>query len=160
MASAVHTAVFRPQAVHKLCSSLVTTRFITVQKAPGRVVKAEPEAQGTEASDEARLEAVERVARKGKGEDVQQVEQQIKEQREFEARQVVWKEGELFPEKWEEMTVGEKVTQIYMGERGLLFWSNKLATGALFVVGFVWVVFRFVGPGLGLYDLAGGPPQQ
>ena len=91
---------------------------------------------------------------------MQEVEQQIRAQEDHEASKVVWKEGQLLPEKWEEMSLGQKVSQIYMGDRGLLFWSNKLATGALFVIALAWVVFRFVGPGLGLYDLAGGPPQQ
>ena len=71
-----------------------------------------------------------------------------------------WKEGKLLPEGWEEMTSAQKATQLWMGDRGLLFWSNKAAYASLFIIGGLWVVFRFVGPALGLYDLSGGPPQQ
>lgn len=65
-----------------------------------------------------------------------------------------WKEGQLFPEGWETMDPLQKATEIYMGKRGFLFWSNRLAFGGVFVLVAAWVVFRFVGPALGLYQLA------
>lgn len=38
-----------------------------------------------------------------------------------------WEKNQLVPEGWENMSVSQKATQLYMGERGLLFWINKLA---------------------------------
>jgi hypothetical protein len=73
------------------------------------------------------------------------------------AQQSKWKEGKLLPEGWEKMSGAEKASQLYMGERGFLFWANKLAFASVFVMGGLWVFFRFVGPGLGLYELADTP---
>ncbi|GMH42509.1 hypothetical protein BSKO_10428 [Bryopsis sp. KO-2023] len=64
-----------------------------------------------------------------------------------------WKEGELFPENWDKMNLFERAGELYMGQRGLLFWLNKVAFGSVFVLIFLWILFRFVGPQLGLYDL-------
>jgi len=67
-----------------------------------------------------------------------------------------WEEGQLFPEGFEEMDINTKISNLYMGKRGLLFWLNKIS---LFVAGGVivgWIFFRFVGPSLGLYKLANG----
>ncbi len=64
-----------------------------------------------------------------------------------------WPEGQLFPDGWEEMGPFGKAWQIYAGERGLLFWANKLAYIAVFVIIGGWVLFRIVGPALGLYQL-------
>lgn len=65
-----------------------------------------------------------------------------------------WKEGQLFPEGWDKMNPFEKAGQLWMGERGLLFWMNKAAYASVFVMGGAWVLFRFVGPALGLYELS------
>lgn len=67
-----------------------------------------------------------------------------------------WKEGKLIPEGWEAMSLPQKISELYLGRRGLLFWANKIAFASVFVVVGGWVVFRFVGPALGLYKLAGG----
>lgn len=64
-----------------------------------------------------------------------------------------WPEGQLFPDGWEQMGPFGKAWQIYAGERGLLFWANKLAYAAVFVIIGGWVLFRIVGPALGLYQL-------
>lgn len=64
-----------------------------------------------------------------------------------------WKEGKLLPEGWEDLTLGEKAWEIYAGERGALFWANKVAFVAAITVGVAWIFFRFVGPQLGLYEL-------
>lgn len=66
-----------------------------------------------------------------------------------------WKEGQLFPEGFSDMPLGEQITEIYMGRRGLLFWLNKIAYASVFVVIGGWVVFRFVLPALGVYQLPG-----
>ena len=65
-----------------------------------------------------------------------------------------WKEGELFPEGWDEMDPLKKMTELYVGKRGFLFWSAKLATGGVVVLAGAWVFFRFIGPALGLYQLS------
>ncbi|XP_010548290.1 PREDICTED: uncharacterized protein LOC104819752 [Tarenaya hassleriana] len=54
---------------------------------------------------------------------------------------------------WEEMTVMEKAMEVYVGEKGLLFWLNKFAYASIFIVIGGWVLFRFVGPSLNLYQL-------
>ena len=61
------------------------------------------------------------------------------------------------PKSWEEMTVSEKTIELYMGEKGLLFWLNKLAYASIFVVIGGWILFRFVGPSLNLYQLDSPP---
>ncbi|KAG0452701.1 hypothetical protein HPP92_025093 [Vanilla planifolia] len=55
--------------------------------------------------------------------------------------------------KWEEMTAVERALEFYMGEKGVLFWLNKFAYAAIFVIVGGWILFRFVGPSLGLYQL-------
>ncbi|KAK6924472.1 hypothetical protein RJ641_010672 [Dillenia turbinata] len=57
------------------------------------------------------------------------------------------------PKDWDSMTTGEKVMELYAGEKGLLFWLNKLAYASIFIVIGGWIVFRFVGPSLNLYQL-------
>ncbi|KAG2445046.1 hypothetical protein HYH02_008914 [Chlamydomonas schloesseri] len=71
-----------------------------------------------------------------------------------------WAEGQLFPEGWDRMDLGTKLTELYLGRRGVLFWANKAAYASVFVLLGGWILFRFVGPALGLYKLAGefAPP--
>ncbi|GAB2254264.1 hypothetical protein Droror1_Dr00022073 [Drosera rotundifolia] len=57
------------------------------------------------------------------------------------------------PKRWEEMTMGEKALELYVGEKGLLFWLNKFAYASIFIVIGGWILFRFVGPALNLYQL-------
>lgn len=64
-----------------------------------------------------------------------------------------WKEGQLFPEGWEDMDPLQKVTELYLGKRGFLFWSTKLALGGVVFLVVAWIAFRFLGPALGLYQL-------
>lgn len=61
------------------------------------------------------------------------------------------------PKKWEEMSATEKVIELYMGEKGLLFWLNKFAYASIFIVIGAWILFRFVGPSLNLYQLDSTP---
>ncbi|XP_078446237.1 uncharacterized protein LOC144715199 [Wolffia australiana] len=58
---------------------------------------------------------------------------------------------------WEEMTLGEKAVELYVGEKGALYWLNKFAYASIFILIGGWIVFRFVGPSLGLYQLDGAP---
>ncbi|KAJ8443620.1 hypothetical protein Cgig2_019602 [Carnegiea gigantea] len=43
---------------------------------------------------------------------------------------------------WEEMTLSEKAVELYMGEKGLLFWVNKFAYASIFIVIGGWILFR------------------
>uniref|UniRef100_A0A803LEJ1 Uncharacterized protein n=1 Tax=Chenopodium quinoa TaxID=63459 RepID=A0A803LEJ1_CHEQI len=55
--------------------------------------------------------------------------------------------------KWEEMSLSEKAIELYMGEKGFLFWVNKFAYASIFIIIGGWILFRFVGPSLNLYQL-------
>jgi len=44
--------------------------------------------------------------------------------------------------------------ELYMGQRGFLFWANKAALWSVGGLLVGWALFRFVGPALGLYKLA------
>ncbi|OVA04899.1 hypothetical protein BVC80_8873g3 [Macleaya cordata] len=57
------------------------------------------------------------------------------------------------PKDWESMTLTEKAIELYMGEKGLLFWLNKFAYASIFIIIGAWILFRFVGPSLGFYQL-------
>ncbi|TVU21463.1 hypothetical protein EJB05_31099, partial [Eragrostis curvula] len=61
------------------------------------------------------------------------------------------------PKKWEEMSLPEKALELYVGEKGLLFWLNKFAYASIFIMVGAWILFRFVGPSLGLYQLDAPP---
>ncbi|KAJ1692649.1 hypothetical protein LUZ63_009347 [Rhynchospora breviuscula] len=63
------------------------------------------------------------------------------------------KEKEVKKKGWEEMTLAEKAVELYLGEKGALFWLNKFAYASIFIVIGGWILFRFVGPSLGLYQL-------
>lgn len=54
---------------------------------------------------------------------------------------------------WTEKTLTEKLGQFYMGEKGLLFWINRISLIALVTIIVSWICFRFVGPFLGFYQL-------
>ncbi|KAL4187611.1 hypothetical protein AMTRI_Chr09g39860 [Amborella trichopoda] len=58
---------------------------------------------------------------------------------------------------WESMNFAEKAAELYVGEKGVLFWLNKAAYASIFVVVGGWILFRFVGPSLGLYQLDSPP---
>ncbi|KAG8660017.1 hypothetical protein MANES_02G103801v8 [Manihot esculenta] len=57
------------------------------------------------------------------------------------------------PKKWEDMSLAEKALEVYVGEKGMLFWLNKFAYASIFIVIGGWILFRFVGPSLNLYQL-------
>lgn len=63
----------------------------------------------------------------------------------------------LPPKDWESMSLGEKAVELYMGEKGMLFWLNKFAYASIFIVIGGWILFRFVGPYVGLYQLDSTP---
>lgn len=55
------------------------------------------------------------------------------------------------------MNLTEKVVDVYMGEKGFLFWLNKFAYASIFILIGGWIVFRVVGPALNLYQLDSPP---
>ncbi|WCJ32615.1 hypothetical protein M5689_014027 [Euphorbia peplus] len=57
------------------------------------------------------------------------------------------------PKKWEDMDLTEKALELYVGEKGALFWLNKFAYASIFIMIGGWIAFRFVGPALNLYQL-------
>jgi hypothetical protein len=57
------------------------------------------------------------------------------------------------PKKWEEMSLTEKALELYVGEKGALFWLNKFAYASIFIMIGLWIAFRFVGPALNIYQL-------
>ncbi|RCV23207.1 hypothetical protein SETIT_4G280300v2 [Setaria italica] len=59
--------------------------------------------------------------------------------------------------EWEEMSLPEKAVELYVGEKGLLFWLNKFAYASIFIMVGAWILFRFVGPSLGFYQLDAPP---
>ncbi|XP_058098814.1 uncharacterized protein LOC131243458 [Magnolia sinica] len=61
------------------------------------------------------------------------------------------------PKDWDSMTISEKAVELYMGEKGLLFWLNKFAYASIFIIIGAWILFRFVGPTIGLYQLDAPP---
>ncbi|XP_014509569.1 uncharacterized protein LOC106768769 [Vigna radiata var. radiata] len=61
------------------------------------------------------------------------------------------------PKKWEEMSLSEKAVELYVGEKGALFWLNKFAYASIFIMIGGWILFRFVGPAFNLYQLDGPP---
>uniref|UniRef100_A0A6N2NA85 Uncharacterized protein n=1 Tax=Salix viminalis TaxID=40686 RepID=A0A6N2NA85_SALVM len=61
------------------------------------------------------------------------------------------------PKKWEDMSLSEKAIELYVGEKGALFWLNKFAYASIYIVIGGWILFRFVGPSLNLYQLDTAP---
>lgn len=43
--------------------------------------------------------------------------------------------------------------ELYVGEKGALFWLNKFAYASIYIMIGAWIVFRFVGPALNIYQL-------
>ena len=66
-------------------------------------------------------------------------------------------EKETKKKRWEEMTLAEKAIELYVGEKGMLFWLNKFAYASIYIIIGGWFLFRFVGPSLGLYQLDSAP---
>lgn len=58
---------------------------------------------------------------------------------------------------WDSMSLSEKAVELYVGEKGMLFWLNKFAYASIFIVIGGWIIFRFVGPALNLYQLDAPP---
>jgi hypothetical protein len=78
--------------------------------------------------------------------------------REIPSAQAEWRAGSLVPEGWEQMTFARRARELWTGKYGALFWLNTAATALCIVLVVAWVVFRFIGPALGLYTLEKGIP--
>ncbi|KAK9814076.1 hypothetical protein WJX72_000357 [[Myrmecia] bisecta] len=147
----------------RYCSAVPHTRLRGGRSLRARAAedsKAETETSTSDNNAELRLEALERAARNKRGTQAAAQRAQMQSRREQKAKEqdsrgmAEWKEGQLFPEGWADMNVFQKVTELYVGRRGVLFWAAKLSYGAIFVLIGAWIVFRFVGPSLGLYNLS------
>jgi len=128
--------------------------------APGAANDAAKEAAAKEAAEEARLEAMESRLRATGGSSAAPRSRQgssAASQEKPAGQRAAWKEGQLFPEGWEEMDPLEKATELYLGERGFLYWATQLTIGGLVVLVVAWVAFRFIGPSFGLYALENDP---
>ncbi|GFH14035.1 uncharacterized protein HaLaN_10008 [Haematococcus lacustris] len=110
------------------------------------VFRAEPsESSSGLIDDEARLAQLEDAVRKKKrasGVAAPPRKIQIRGQEtkvEETSNRAEWKEGQLFPEGFDNMTLGDKITELYLGRRGILFWANKAAYASVFIVIGGWV---------------------
>eukprot|EP00197_Chlamydomonas_leiostraca_P011445 CAMPEP_0202869544 /NCGR_PEP_ID=MMETSP1391-20130828/12514_1 /ASSEMBLY_ACC=CAM_ASM_000867 /TAXON_ID=1034604 /ORGANISM="Chlamydomonas leiostraca, Strain SAG 11-49" /LENGTH=169 /DNA_ID=CAMNT_0049549877 /DNA_START=42 /DNA_END=551 /DNA_ORIENTATION=+ len=162
MASLTSRVRFAAPCSSKAC---FTHSLLPVRPARALVVRAaeQKESGGSSVPDivkESELEALEASVR---GKKAQAPRRQIpirgvnqpQQQQQSGGNYAQWKENQLFPEGWDNMNAGQKVTEILYGRRGVLFWLNKAAYASVFVLIGGWVLFRFVGPNLGLYTLAG-----
>lgn len=107
---------------------------------------------------EARIEAIEAASRKARGSSTTPRKIPIRNvtprQQEDSSNRAEWRKGQLFPEGWEEMSLGQKAYELYAGKRGILFWSTEIAWKGAIVLGVAWVLFR-IGGAVGLYQLQG-----
>ena len=60
---------------------------------------------------------------------------------------------ETDPAAWDAKGGLEKAWMAWSGEPGFMFWMNKGALWGSGVLAFVWILFRVVGPAIGLYQL-------
>lgn len=139
-------------------------RLAPIHATNDRNADTKPSSSAMVSEDEARIEALENQLKKAKpqkaGRQIPVRNMTAKRQDSSVSPRAEWKEGKLFPEGWEQMDAFDKITELYLGQRGLLFWANKVAYASVFVIIGAWILFRFVGPALGLYKLDGdfAPP--
>lgn len=84
-------------------------------------------ADAARAADEARLESAEKSARRARQQSAPQTpRRQIPilgvDKPEVASSMAAWKEGALFPEGFDAMPTDKKLNELYMGQRGFLFW--------------------------------------
>lgn len=60
---------------------------------------------------------------------------------------------EADPAAWDERAGGERAWAVWTGEKGWMYWMNQASLYGAGGLAFFWVVFRFVGPAIGLYQL-------
>ncbi|KAH7442762.1 hypothetical protein KP509_02G000100 [Ceratopteris richardii] len=140
-----------------LCFSESSNCRITVSAQSVRILASASENSDSESNDG-------EVASSSLGLSVEEIEEKFRKRR----RSSKGKRGEAKaqpkpqPKDFESMTLAEKAWELYVGEKGALYWLNKIAYAAIFVIVGGWVVFRFVGPALNLYQLESPllPPDQ
>eukprot|EP00884_Botryococcus_braunii_P015273 jgi/Botrbrau1/2429/Bobra.0395s0051.1 len=157
----VHS-VFLTQSRRLQSFSLLSTH--ERQWLPHRTCKAGPDERQSEGTPEvstsedaeARLEAFERGVKRKKGAQTVVADARLRSKRnESESTGLAeWKEGQLFPEGWDGMPLPQKLYELYTGKRGFLYWTAQAAWYSIFGLVGGWVVFRFVLPALGIYQLA------
>jgi len=57
------------------------------------------------------------------------------------------------PAAWEETPALERAWTVWTGEKGWMYWMNQASLYGAGALAFVWVLFRFIGPAIGLYTL-------
>jgi hypothetical protein len=106
--------------------------------------------------EEARIEAIEAASRKARSKTAARRQIPIRNvtprSPETTDNRAEWKKGQLFPEGWEQMSLPEKIGELYLGRRGILFWSAEIAWKGAIVLGVAWALFR-IGGAVGLYQL-------
>jgi len=60
---------------------------------------------------------------------------------------------ETDPAAWDAKPALEKAWSAWSGEPGMMYWMNKGSYWGAGILAFIWVLFRLVGPALGLYQL-------
>jgi hypothetical protein len=110
-------------------------------------------------SEEARIEAIEAASRKGRSKTAARRQIPIRNmtprpEADPNSNRAEWKKGQLFPEGWEQMDLAEKITELYLGRRGMLFWASEVAWKGAIALGVAWALFR-IGGAVGLYQLQG-----
>ena len=60
---------------------------------------------------------------------------------------------ETDPDAWDAKPALEKAWSAWSGEPGMMYWMNKGSYWGAGILAFIWVLFRLVGPALGLYQL-------
>ena len=60
---------------------------------------------------------------------------------------------ETDPAAWDAKPGFEKLWSAWSGEPGMMYWMNRGAWFGAAALAFAWVLFRLVGPALGLYQL-------
>lgn len=57
------------------------------------------------------------------------------------------------PAAWEETPAMERAWTVWTGEKGWMYWMNQASLYGAGALAFFWVLFRFIGPAIGLYTL-------
>ena len=57
------------------------------------------------------------------------------------------------PAAWEETPAAERAWTVWTGEKGWMYWMNQASLYGAGGIAFGWVLFRFIGPAIGLYTL-------
>lgn len=148
----------RLQGARSVVSRSLVRVFATGNEKGDNAENTQNENMTSEEDEEARLEAFEARLRSSSStsSSTQRQKKRASSSQERGGR-AEWKKGSMFPEGWDDMDPVEKATELYLGERGILYWSTQLTVWGLVLLVVAWVGFRFLGPSLGLYALDNDP---